>query len=347
MIELLPWVLFLVFVISVLALDLGVFHRDAHAVTRREALTWTGIWVGMAMVFNIGVYLFRGTEAGFEWTTGYLIEQSLSVDNVFVWLLIFARFGVPAAYQHRVLFWGVVGALVLRAIMIAFAGVLLDQLLWTIYVFGAFLVFTGFKIARGGHEEPNIEGNPLLKLARRFFPVTNDYDGQNLTTVRDGVRYITPLFLVLILIESTDLVFAVDSIPAIYAVTDDPFIVFTSNIFAILGLRSLFFVISGYLADLKYLTPALAAILTFVGMKMLLIDIFHIPSPVSLLVVVGILAVAIGASLLHRSRMDAPEPLAESMGVETLLEPEEPEEPPVAAAPGRGRTGYDGRETDG
>lgn len=302
MIELLPWALFLIFVVGMLALDLGVFHRTAHTVTRREALTWTGVWVGLAISFNLGVYFFRGAEDGFEWTTGYLIEQSLSVDNVFVWLLIFTRFGVPAAYQHRVLFWGIVGALVMRAIMIAFAGVLLDQLHWTIYVFGAFLVFTGFRIARGGHEEPNIEGNPLLRLARRFFPVSDGYDGQKLITVQNGVRYITPLFLVLILIESTDLVFAVDSIPAIYAVTDDPFIVFTSNIFAILGLRSLFFVISGYLAELKYLTPALAAILIFVGSKMLLIDTFHIPAPVSLVVVISILGGAIGASILHRRR---------------------------------------------
>lgn len=302
MVELLPWAVFCVFVFGVLALDLGVFHRDAHAVTRREALTWTGIWVSLALIFNAGVYFFRGIDDGFEWTTGYLIEQSLSVDNVFVWLLIFSRFGVPAAYQHRVLFWGIVGAVVMRAIMIAFAGVLLDQLHWTIYVFGGFLIFTGLRIARGGHEEPDIEGNPLLKLARRIFPVTPGYEGQSLTIVRDGVRYVTPLFLVLVLIESTDLVFAVDSIPAIYAVTDDPFIVFTSNIFAILGLRSLFFVISGYLADLKYLTPALAAILVFVGSKMLLIDVFKIPSPISLAVVTSILAVAIGASIVHRRR---------------------------------------------
>jgi len=302
MLELLPWALFLVFVVGMLALDLGVFHRTAHTVTRREALTWTGVWVGMAAIFNLGVYIFRGTESGFEWTTGYLIEQSLSVDNVFVWLLIFASFGVPAAYQHRVLFWGIIGALVLRAVMIAFAGILLDQLHWVIYVFGAFLIFTGFRIARGGHQEPDIEGNRLLRLARRFFPVSDSYDGQKLTTVIDGVRHITPLFLVLILIESTDLVFAVDSIPAIYAVTDDPFIVFTSNIFAILGLRSLFFVISGYLADLKYLTPALAAILTFVGTKMILVDIYHISAPVSLAVVVTILGGAIAASILHRRR---------------------------------------------
>lgn len=301
-VDLLPWALFAVFVVGVLALDLGVFHRDAHAVTRREALTWTGIWVGLAIGFNIGVYYFRGAGSGFEWTTGYLIEQSLSVDNVFVWLLIFARFGVPAAYQHRVLFWGVVGAIVMRAIMIAFAGVLLDRLHWIIYVFGAFLIFTAFRIARGGHEEPNIDGNPLLKLARRFFPVTPAYEGQSLMVVRNGIRYITPLFLVLVLIESTDLVFAVDSIPAIYAVTEDPFIVFTSNIFAILGLRSLFFVISGYLAEMKFLTPALAAILTFVGAKMLLIDVYKIPAPASLAVVTSILAVAIGASLAHRAR---------------------------------------------
>ncbi len=293
----LPWILFLTFVAAMLALDLGVFHRDAHEVGRREALAWSAVWIGMAIIFNIGVYLFKGTDAGIEWTTGYLIEKSLSVDNVFVFLLIFSAFSVPAALQHRVLFWGIVGALIMRAVLIAFAGVLLGSLHWMIYVFGAFLIFTGIRFVRGGHETPSLDDNRLVRLARRFYPVTETYEGQRFFVKRDGVRYLTPLFLVLLLIESTDLVFAVDSIPAIYAVTDDAFIVFTSNIFAILGLRALYFVLAGYLAGLRYLKVGLAGVLIFVGSKMILVDVYKVNPLVSLAVIISILSIALVASL--------------------------------------------------
>ena len=308
--DLLPWILFLVFVGFMLALDLGVFHRDAHEVSRREALAWSAVWIGLAIVFNIGVYVFRGQEAGLEWTTGYLIEKSLSVDNVFVFLLIFSAFAVPAAYQHRVLFWGVVGALIMRAVLIAFAGILLDRLHWMIYVFGAFLIFTGYKIVRSAHAAPSLESNRLVRLAKRFYKVTGDYEGQRFFVKRDGVRYMTPLFLVLLLVESTDLVFAVDSIPAIYAITDDPFIVFTSNIFAILGLRALYFVLAGYLAGLRYLKPALATVLVFVGAKMMLVDVLKVPPLLSLAVISVILGTAVVASLMvaRRETVASPEP---------------------------------------
>lgn len=301
-IELLPWAIFLAFVAGMLALDLGVFHREAHEVSRKEALAWSVAWIGLAIAFNIGVYLFKGTEPGIEWTTGYLIEKSLSVDNVFVFLLIFSTFAVPPAYQHRVLFWGIVGALVTRAVLIAAAGVLLSTLHFIIYVFGAFLIFTGIKFLRDQEHAPDLEKNRLVRLARRAFPVTERYEGQGFFVRRKGVLFATPLFLVLVLIESTDLVFAVDSIPAIYAVTDDPFIVFTSNIFAILGLRALYFVLAGYLAGLAYLKPALAAVLVFVGTKMLIIDVYKIPALVSLGVIIAILTVAIVGSILAQKR---------------------------------------------
>ncbi len=326
--EILPWIGFLALVAVLLAIDLGVFQREAHEVQRKEALIRYGIWVALAALFNVGVYLYRGVEDGIEWTTGYLIEQSLSVDNVFVFLLIFTTFGVPRRFQHRVLFWGIIGVLVMRAILITFAGVLLGSLHWMIYVFGAFLIVTGLKFLRADHEPPSLEKNRLVRLARRFFPVTPGYEGQAFFVKRDGRRYMTPLLLVLLLVESTDLVFAVDSVPAIYAVTDDPFIVFTSNIFAVdsvpaiyavtddpfivftsnifavLGLRALYFVIAGYLSELRYLNAGLAAILIFVGTKMVIADLYKIPALVSLAVIVAILAVAFGASALAQIRED-------------------------------------------
>jgi tellurite resistance protein TerC len=293
-----PWAAFLLFVGSMLYVDLAVLHRDAHEVSRREALIWTGVVAAAALIFNVGVFIIRGTDDGLSWTTGYLIEQSLSVDNVFVFLLLFSAFAVPAAYQHRVLFWGILGALIMRGILIAFAGVLIHTLHFVIYLFGAFLIFTGIKFLTEREQHvPDLESNKLVKLARRFFPVTDGYEGQKLFVRKAGVLMMTPLMLVLILIESTDLIFAVDSIPAIYAVTDDPFIVFTSNIFAILGLRSLYFVLAGYLAGLRYLKPGLAGVLTFVGSKMLLVDVIHIHPLVSLMVIIAILTVAATASI--------------------------------------------------
>jgi len=298
--ELLPWLLFLAFVGAVLAIDLGVLHRDAHAVGRREALAWTAVWVGLAVAFNLGVYLFRGSQAGLEWTTGYLIEESLSVDNVFVFLLLFATFAVPAQLQHRVLFWGIVGAIVMRAGLILVGSALVAAFGWIFYVFGAFLVFTGVRFLRDDDPAPVVDENRVIRLAKRLFPMTPNYEGQRFFVRRGGTLFMTPLFVVLLLIESTDLVFAVDSIPAIFAVTDDPFTIFTSNIFAILGLRSMYFVLSGYLSGLTYLKPALAAVLIFVGAKMLLADLYHVPALVSLGAIVAILGVAIVASLRRR-----------------------------------------------
>lgn len=300
----LPWIGFLALIGVMLAIDLGIFHREAHETTRREALTWTFVWIGLALVFNAGVFYFMGRDSGIEWFTGYLIEKSLAVDNIFVFLLIFSAFAVPAIYQHRVLFWGIIGALIMRAILITFANVLLDSFHWVIYVFGAFLVFTGIKFLRDEDHEPSLETNPLVRVAKRFFPVTDGYHGQRFFTRVEGVLYMTPLFLVLLLVETTDLVFAVDSIPAIFAVTSDPFIVFTSNILAILGLRSLYFVLAGYLSGLAYLKQGLAAILLFVGVKMLLIDVFKIPALISLTVIIGILAIAFIASM-RKNRKDA------------------------------------------
>ncbi len=302
--QVLPWVLFVAFIAAMLILDLGVFHKHAHAVSRREALVWSGVWVGLALAFNAGVYVFQGSQAGLEWTTGYLVEKTLSVDNVFVILLIFSAFAVPAAYQHRVLFWGIVGALVMRALLIAVAGFLLSSLHFVIYIFGAFLIFTGLKFLRDQEHAPDLEHNRVVRVARRLMRTTETYEGQSFLVRRNGLLYATPLLLVLLLIESTDLVFAVDSVPAIYAITDDPFIVFTSNIFAILGLRSLYFVLSGYLSGLAYLKPALAAVLVFVGTKMLVIDFYKVPALASLAVIATILATAVVASLVAARRTD-------------------------------------------
>ncbi|MBX7111011.1 MAG: TerC family protein [Dehalococcoidia bacterium] len=312
--ELLPWVLFTAFVIGMLAVDLGFFHREAHEVRRREALAWSAVWVGLAVVFNIGIYATRGGADGIEWTTGYLIEKSLAVDNVFVFLLIFSTFQVPAIYQHRVLFWGVLGALVMRGALIAAAGVLLSTLHFVIYVFGALLIVTGIKFLRDQEHAPELNRNWLVRFARRFLPTTERYEGQHFFIRRSGVLYMTPLFLVLLLIEATDLVFAVDSIPAIYAVTDDPFIVFTSNVFAILGLRAMYFVLAGYLSAFRYVKPALAAILVFVGVKMLLTDIYKIHPLMSLVVIVTILVVAIGASIRTNRAEQRAAPLAAERG---------------------------------
>ncbi|MFN8664556.1 MAG: TerC family protein [Thermomicrobiales bacterium] len=301
-IDLLPWAGFLALVLGMLALDLGVFHREAHVVSRKEALIWSGVWIGLALLFNLGVFLRMGNQAGIEWFTGYLVEKSLAVDNIFVFLMIFGAFSVPALYQHRVLFWGIIGALIMRAILIAFAGVLLSSLHWMIYVFGAFLILTGIRFLRGGHGTVDPENNWLVRLARRFYPVTDGYVGQKFFVTINGVRHLTPLFLVLLLVEMTDLVFAVDSIPAIYAITSDPFIVFTSNVMAILGLRSLYFVLAGFLAGLRYLKVGLAGVLVFVGVKMLLIDVYKFNPLASLAIIAAILGGAVIASVVANRR---------------------------------------------
>jgi len=282
-----------------LAVDLLVLHKDAHEVSMREAALTSAAWVSMGLLFGIGIWVFAGGDRAGEYFAGYLIEKSLSVDNVFVFALIFSFFSVPAKYQHRVLFWGVVGALVLRAGFIAAGAALLDQFHWVIYVFGGLLLFTGVKMLRSSGHSVDPGRNPILRLVGRWLPMTNEYDGQRFFTKVNAKRVATPMLAVLIVIETTDVVFAVDSIPAIFAVTTEPFLVFTSNAFAILGLRALYFLLAGMMGRFVHLKTGLAAILLFVGTKMLLTDIWHVPIALSLLVIAGILVVAIVASLRH------------------------------------------------
>ncbi len=292
------WIGFNAFVLLMLALDLGIFHRHSHEVKLMEALTWSAVWVALALIFNWGVYYFMGEQKAMEFLTGYVIEKSLSVDNVFVFVLIFSYFAVPKEYQHRVLFWGVVGALLMRAIFIWAGVTLIEKFHWIIYVFGAFLVITGIKMAINKGTKINMETNPVINLFKKMMPVLPKYDGNKFVTTVNGKRYATPLMIVLLLIETTDLIFAVDSIPAILAVTKDPFIVYTSNVFAILGLRSLYFALAGIVHLFRFLHYGLAAILFFVGVKMLLVDLYKIPIHYSLMVILGILAFSVVASLL-------------------------------------------------
>ncbi len=298
--RLILWVVFNLFVLGLLALDLGVFHRKAHAVSIREALSWSIAWITLALIFNLWIYFMWGSEKALEFLAGYLIEKSLSVDNIFVFLVIFSYFSVPAMYQHRVLFWGILGALVMRAIFIAVGVALLTAFHWMIYLFGGFLVITGVKLLLAGDEKIDPEKNPAVRLARRLMPITKEYQGQRFFARIDGRLWATPLLLVLLVIETTDVIFAVDSIPAIFAVTMDPFIVYTSNVFAILGLRALYFLLAGIMNMFRYLKVGLAFVLCFVGVKMMIVDLFKIPIGISLGVITGILAVSIVASLLVR-----------------------------------------------
>ena len=301
------WTGFNLFVLAMLALDLGVFHRKAHEVSTKEALTWSVVWISLSLVFNALIYLFwdrmmpnssyTNSEAGLAFLTGYLIEKALSVDNIFVFVLIFSFFAVPAAYQHRVLFWGIIGALVMRGAMIFMGVALLKQFHWVIYIFGAFLIFTGIRMAVHREEEIHPDQNPVVKLFRKLMPVTQNFEEDRFFVRRAGTLMATPLFLVLLIVESTDLVFAVDSIPAIFAVTQDPFIVYTSNIFAILGLRALYFLLANVMNKFQYLKLGLSAVLTFVGVKMVIVDFYKIPIGVSLGVIAGILTISILASL--------------------------------------------------
>ena len=294
------WVGFNLFVLAMLALDLGVFHRKAHVVKLRESLVWTAVWVALALVFNAGVWYYAGSQKALEFLTGYLIEKSLSVDNVFVFALLFSYFAVPSLYQHKVLFWGVLGALVMRAIMIVLGTALITKFSWVIYIFGAFLVLTGVKMIVKREEEIHPERNPVVRWFKKFMPVTNDYRGDRFFVMQDGRRWATPLFVVLLLVEVSDLVFAVDSIPAIFAVTNDPFIVYTSNVFAILGLRSLYFALAGVMDKFHYLKIGLGVVLAFVGVKMILAHTaYKIDTLVALLIVVLVLAVSVIASLLR------------------------------------------------
>ena len=307
------WIGFNLFVLLMLALDLGVFHRKAHVVSIREATIWSLVWIALAMVFNLGLYLFwdqlsptstySNSEASLAFFTGYLIEKSLSVDNIFVFVLIFTFFAVPAAYQHRVLFWGILGALLMRGALIAVGATLLKEFHWIIYVFGAFLVFTGIRMALHRNQEMHPERNPLIRFVRRIMQVTDNYEGDRFFLRRAGKLFATPLFLVLLLVESTDLVFAVDSIPAIFAVTNDPFLVYTSNVFAILGLRSLYFLLAGVVDKFYYLKLGLSAVLVFVGIKMVIIDIYKIPVGLSLGMIASILTISVIASLWRAQRL--------------------------------------------
>lgn len=311
------WGSFLCFVLLVLALDLGVFHKSAHEVRMKEALVWSAVWMSLALIFSAVVFTqwhhiapaskYSNTDAGIAFVSGYLVEWALSVDNLFVFLLVFAYFHVPLRYQHRVLFWGIIGALIFRALFIALGSVLLEKFHWTMVIFGAFLIFTGIKMVRAHGKKMDPGKNPVVKLFRKMVPVTDEYHGQKFLTRIDGKIWATPLFVALIVVEFTDIVFAIDSVPAIFAITREPFIVFTSNVFAILGLRSLFFALSGLMQMFHYLHYGLSAILMFVGSKMLY-GFLHesvwpqtpkFPVWLSLLVILVILAASVVVSILR------------------------------------------------
>jgi len=310
------WIAFIAFVLLMLALDLGLLNRRDHVIRTREALGWTLFWVALALLFNVLVFfMYRGHwlgiglddlgghHAAIQYFTGYLIEKSLSLDNIFVIALIFSYFKVPAQYQHRVLFWGILGALIMRGAMIAAGAALITRFSWAVYVFGGFLIFTALRMLVGGDETPDLEHNRLVRWTRKLYPVSEKLDGHNFfTRLPDGRRAITPLLLVLLLVESSDVIFAVDSIPAIFAVTVDPFIVFTSNIFAILGLRSLYFVLARLIDRFHFFKLSLVVVLAYVGLKMIVSHHLEIPSWVSLLVILGVLLVGVLASWL-RSRL--------------------------------------------
>jgi tellurite resistance protein TerC len=297
--QMLLWGSFGTFVLTMLALDLGVFHRQARVVNVKEALRWSAIWIALALLFNLGVYLWYGTDAALAFLTGYVLEESLSVDNLFVFLMILSYFSVPPVYQHKVLFWGILGALIMRGLMIAVGTVLIQMFHWLLYIFGGFLIVTGVRMVLRQHDEVHPEQNPVVRLFTRFMPVTTAYHAEKFFVQLNGRYFATPLFVVLLMIEVTDVVFALDSIPAVLAVTTDPFIVYTSNVFAILGLRSLFFALSGLMALFHYLRYGLAVVLVFIGAKMLVAEVYHIPVHWALAVVVGVLLLSVLASLIY------------------------------------------------
>jgi tellurite resistance protein TerC len=319
------WVAFIALILMLLALDLGVFHKNAHVIGSREALLWTLFWIVLALLFcivifymydehwfGIGVetdHVTGGGDAALKYVTGYIVEKSLSLDNIFVIAVIFAYFGVPGLHQHRVLFWGIVGALVMRGVMIAAGAALIQKFTWMIYVFGVLLILTAIRMLLTRNEEMNPEKNILLRLARKIYPVTNHFEGAKFFTRLNGRKAVTPLFLVLLVIESTDVLFAVDSIPAIFAITTDPFIVFTSNVFAILGLRSLYFAIAAMMSRFRYIKVSLVFVLAYVGVKMLLSHHHPIPTSISLGVILGAIATGILSSLFIPERVTpVPEP---------------------------------------
>lgn len=298
------WVLFNAFVLAMLALDLGVFHRKSHTVSMKEATAWTIVWISCAMIFNVILFFWQGSDPALKFFTGYVIEKSLSVDNIFVFVLIFGTFRVPSEYQHRVLFWGILGALVLRGIFIGVGTALINQFHWIIYIFGAFLIFTGVKMAFQKEEGLHPEENPIVNFFRRFVPMTEKYEGSHFVVRRNGKRFATPLLLVLAIVEASDVIFAVDSIPAIFAITTDPFLVYTSNVFAILGLRALYFLLAGVVGKFHYLKVALSFILTYIGVKMVIVDFYKIPTGVSLGVIAVTLTVAMIASLIRAKKLE-------------------------------------------
>lgn len=310
------WIGFHIFIVGMLVLDLGVFNRKSHEVSLKEATIWSVVWISLSLLFNLGLLLFSGPEPALQFFTGYLIEKSLSVDNIFIFVLLFSFFKVPSIYQHRVLFWGVIGALVMRGALIGVGTVLIQQFHWIIYIFGAFLIITGIRMALKNEGDVHPDQNPIVRLVRRFVPVTKDYEKNHFVVKRDGKLWITPLLLALLVIETSDLLFAVDSIPAIFAVTQDPFIVYTSNIFAIMGLRSLYFVLADVVEKFYYLKAALAVILVFVGLKMLSSGFIHLPEYASLLFIAVVLGVAIVASLRRAKRLPATQPVVDATEAE-------------------------------
>ena len=300
--ETLLYALFLVFILAMLAIDLGVFNRKAHAISLKEAVVWSILWTVLALLFNLGIYWYAGTTPALEFFTGYLVERALSFDNIFVFVLIFSYFGVPPHYHHRALFWGVIGALVTRALFIGTGVALISHFEWILYIFGVILVISGWKMMRDKDIEVHPDRNIFIRAARKVFPVETGYETGRFFLRKEGVLHCTSLFLVLLTIESTDIVFAVDSIPAVFGVTQDPFIVFSSNIFAILGLRATYFLLAGVMESFHYLSHGLSLVLIFIGLKMLLEDFVHIPIALSLSVVMGILTVAVIASLVRKRR---------------------------------------------
>lgn len=306
------WVVFNIFVLIMIIIDLLVFHKDEHEVSIKESLTWTAIWIGLALLFNAGIWYYMGPPTALDFLTGYLIEKSLSIDNIFVFLLIFSYFKVHPRYQHNVLFWGIMGALVFRFIFIILGVGLIQRFHWIIYVFGAFLVFTGIKLALEKDKEVHPENNPILRLFRKMVPITKEYHKQKLFIKKGGKLFATPLMVVLIVIETTDIIFAVDSIPAILAITQDPFIVYSSNVFAILGLRALYFAMSGIMQLFHYLHYGLAIILSFVGVKMLLVDVYHIPTVFALGFIVVVISLSILFSYLYPAEEIAHDPFGKN-----------------------------------
>ncbi|GMV37483.1 MAG: tellurium resistance protein TerC [Fimbriimonadales bacterium] len=321
--ELIGWLIFAAIILSLLYLDLGVLHRHAHEVKVKEALIWSGVWILVALAFNIGIYLWKGHGPAIEFLTGYVIERSLSIDNVFVFLVVFRYFQVPPKFQHRVLFWGVFGAVVLRILMILAGISLLNRFAWMVYVFGVLLIATGIRMAFEKDKKADLEGNLVIRLVRRMLPVTEQYHDAKFMVRTAGKLFATPLLVALIFVEVSDVVFAIDSIPAILAITRDPFIVYTSNVFAILGLRALYFAVAGIMDMFHYLHYGLSLILMFVGVKMLLAESpYKIPTEVSLIVVCAVLTVSILASVWRpRPAPTTPRPSADGVADATEVQP--------------------------